>query len=80
MVSTMVDCGTDDDHGKPEPSHCEMGPSYNWTSNHGTQVDDKLLKGVAVDGSHTHWSRPLVVCLVNILVELWMVKEPVETK
>lgn len=77
MVSAVVDGGADDNHGKPEPRHCEVRPSDDRTADHGTKIDNKLLKRVAVDGSHTHRSCPLVVCLVNVLVELWMVKEPV---
>ena len=76
VVPTVVDGGADDDHSKPKPCHCKVRSGHYRTSNHGTKVDNKLLEGVAVDGSHTHWGRPLVMCLVNILVELWMMKEP----
>lgn len=35
-----------------------------------------MLQWVAVNGSDAHWSCPLVMSLVNVSVELWMVKQP----
>lgn len=68
VVATVVYSGADDDHGKPKPCHCKVRSSHYWTSYHRTKVDNKLFKGMAVDGSHTHWSRPLVMCFMNVLV------------
>ena len=71
----MVDGSADDNHSKPKPCHCKVRPGHYWTGNHWTKIDDKVLEWVAVDGSHTHWSRPLVMCFVDVFVELWVVKE-----
>ena len=73
----MVDGSADDNHSKPKPCHCKVRPGHYRTGNHWTKVDDKVLEGVAVDGSHTHWSRPLVMCFVDVLVKLRVVKESV---
>ena len=75
MVAAVVDGSADDNHSEPKPRHGKVRPGHYWTSYHRTKVDDKVLKGVAVDGSHTHRSCPLVMCLMNVLVELWMMKE-----
>ena len=68
VVAAVVDGSADDDHSKPEPAHGKVGPGHYRTGNHWTKVNDKLLQGVAVDGSHTHWSCPLVMRLVDVLV------------
>ena len=38
---------------------------------------NNVLYRVGVDGNYPSWSGPLVVDLVAMLVEFWMVKEPV---
>lgn len=75
MVAAVVDGGADDDHSQPKPGHSKVRPGHYWTGNHWAEIDNKLLEWMAIDRSHAHWSCPLVVCFVDVLIELWMVKK-----
>ena len=46
----------------------------------GPHVGENMLNGVGIDGDDSSWSCPLMVDLVDVLVELWVVKEPVHKK
>lgn len=35
-----------------------------------------MLDRVGIEGDHAYWSRPLVVFLMDFLVQFWVVKEP----
>ena len=53
-----------------------MGAHEEWTKPHWPKVGQNVLDWVSVDGDDASRSSPLVVDLVDVLVELWMVEEP----
>lgn len=55
-------------HVRTEQEHPEEG----WQ-----QVGTYVFQGMTVDGRHGHRSRPLVVLLVDVLVEVSIVEQPV---
>lgn len=74
VVSTVIDSGTDNHQGIPEPGHSQMGPGYDWAKHHWEKVDHKVLQRVTVDRGNSNWSCPLVVGLVNVFVETGVVE------
>ncbi len=49
---------------------CNVGPADEWTEHRPKQVWDDVLKGVSVEGGEGHRGGPLVVLLVDVLVDL----------
>ncbi len=52
-----------------------MRPKRDWSEKGGQEVGGNVLDGVAVDALERHGTRPLVVLLVDVFVEL----EKIET-
>ena len=69
--------GVEDSHGVPQPGDGEMGAHDEWTEPDRPDVGEDVLYGVGVDGDDSSGGSPLVVDLVNVLVEPGMVKQPV---
>ena len=49
---------------------CNVGPADEWTEHWPKQVRDDVLQGVSVEGGEGHGGGPLVVLLVDVLVDL----------
>ena len=54
-----------------------MGAHEEWAKPHRPKVGQNMLDWVSVDGDDASRSSPLMMDLVNVLVELWMVEKPV---
>ena len=76
MVPTVCHSGVEDDHYEPQPGHRDMGPHHNWTKNNGHQVHDDMFKRVAINRGYSDGRNPLVMSLVDVLVEEAMMTEP----
>ena len=50
---------------------------YRTGSNRHT-VGEKVLQRVAIYGGYPHWGCPFMVGLMDVLVELWVMKQPVK--
>lgn len=78
MIATVIDGGRDDHQGKPQPCYGQVRTCYQRPSSYGKHVHHKVLQGIAIYGSHTHWCCPLVMSLVHQLVQLGMVEKPLK--
>ena len=74
VVARVVDGGADDDQGEPQPRHGEVRAHEQRAPHYGSQVDHIVLQRVTVDGGDANWGGPLVVRLMNVLVETRMVE------
>ena len=76
MIATVLHCGVEDHKGKPHPHHNEVGPHDCWSEGDGYKVDQHKLHRVAVHRHYTSRSCPLVVDLVDVLVQQTIVEQP----
>ena len=76
MVTTVIDGSANDDYSYPQPGYSQVRASNDWSTQHRGQVHHIVLSRVAVDGDYTNRSCPLMVCLVNELVETRVVEQP----
>lgn len=53
-----------------------MGAHYYGTHYHRQHVGDHVLDRVGVERDHANGGCPLVVLLMDFLIERWVVKEP----
>lgn len=75
MVATVGDDGDDEDQRKPNGDGGQVGSHDDGTHHRRQHVGDHMLNRMCVEGDHTNGSCPLVVFLVDFLVEFWVVKE-----
>ncbi len=68
MVATVIDGGTDNHHGVPEPRNSQMRPSHNRPKHHGAKIDNKVLQRVAINGGNSNRCRPFMMGLVDVFV------------
>lgn len=61
----------------PDPSELQRPPSEEHAQPKGKYVGDNVLNGVRVDSNDADWGRPLVMLLVDVLIEDWQVKQAV---
>ena len=80
VIATVLHCGVEDHKGKPHPHHNEVGPHDYWSEGDGYKVDQYKLHRMAVDRHYTSGSCPLMVDLVDVLVQQTMMKQPAESK
>lgn len=66
----------DDGDGEPQVGSSDVGPDDEHSEERRQEVTEHVLHWVAVDGGHGHWRSPLVVSLVNVLVQLSPVQQP----
>ena len=59
----------------PEPSQGQVGLHYDWSDYQRQTVAHNMLQGMGVDADNAHWCRPLMMCLVNVLVQHRMMKQ-----
>ena len=76
VVSTVSERCVQDGHGVPQPNHREVRPHQQRAGKNGREVCHDVLDGVAVNGSDGHWSGPLVMDLVDVLVQQRKVDQP----
>ncbi len=74
VIAAVVDGGADNYQGIPYPGHSQMGPSYDWPQHYWGEIDHIVLQWVAVDGGNSNGSCPLVVGLMDVLVETGVVE------
>lgn len=74
MVAAVGDRGVEDGQGVPEPGHGQVGTHEQGTRSEWAQVDNVMLQRVTGDGGDSDGSRPLVVDLVDVLVNTGMVE------
>ena len=77
VVSTVRNSSVKHSHRVPEPGHREVRAHEERTKPHRPNIRQDVLNRVGVDWDYPSRGGPLVVDLVDVLVELWMVKEPV---
>lgn len=80
MVATVSHSGVEQGHRVPEPSDREMGAHDERAEPDRPDVGEDVLNRVGVDRDDAGWSSPLVMDLVNVLVEFWMMKEPASVR
>ena len=78
VVATVGHGGVEDGQAVPEEGHGEVGTHDQRSGTDGHEVDPQVLQRVAVDGDNSHGGRPLVMGLVDPLVEQSMVAQPVK--
>ena len=76
MVPAVAHCGVEDGHTVPQDGHGEVGPHDQRTGKDRHEVHEHVLQRVAVHGDYSDRCRPLVVCLVDVLVEEPVVAQP----
>ena len=77
MVPAVANHSADGCHGVPQPGHGEVRTHDEWTC-HGREEDgDNVLHWVDVQGGHSHRGCPLMVHLVDVLVEVRVMEEPI---
>ena len=54
-----------------------MGPHHQWSQAHRKKINKHVFQRVAIYGNQSYRGRPLVVDLVNVLVDEAVVKESV---
>ena len=77
MVATVGRNGVHYGQGVPDPDYGEVGAHDEGTHPHGPDAREDMLNGVRVHGNDTSGGRPLMVDLVDVLVELRMMEYPV---
>ena len=78
MVATVRDSSVEYGYSVPEPGHWEMRTHDEGTKPDGPNVGENVLNGVGVEWDDAGGSRPLMVDLMDVLVELGVVKKPVQ--
>lgn len=69
VAGVGVESGDDSD-GEPQVGRGDVGADKEHTQERRQQVAEHVLHRVTVDGSHGHRGSPLMVPLVNVLVQL----------
>lgn len=77
MVATVGDGSDGQGQGKPDGDGGQVGTHHYWTHHRRQHVGDHMLDRVSIERGDANGSCPLVMFLVDILVECWVVKEPV---
>ena len=77
MVATVRNSGVCNDKSVPQPDHREVGAHDERPKNSREEVDHEVLQRVAVDGGNSNWSCPLVVGLVDVLVQTRVVEKSI---
>ncbi len=70
----MCHRGVGDSQGVPQPGHGEVRAHEQRTSGKWAEVDDVVLQWVAVYGGDSNGCCPLVVGLMDVLVETGVVE------
>ena len=76
VVASVRHCRGEDCQEVPQPDDREVRPHQDGTQSNGSQVDHIVLQRVTVDGGDANWGGPLVVRLMDVLVETRMVTKP----
>lgn len=69
VVTTVDECGAEEGNDVPQPSRGQVGSNQDWAEGEGSQVDKVVFQWVAVESSHRTWCCPVMVVLVDMLVE-----------
>ena len=80
MVAIVWDSGVEHCYSVPEPGHREVGAHDEGTKPDRQQIGENMLNRVGIDWDDASWSCPLVVDLMDVLIELGMMKEPMHKK
>ena len=75
MVAAVGNSGGHEGQGKPHPGSGQVGPQQQGTQGRWQQVGHHMLHRVGIDGHDANRSSPLVVALVDVLVDAGMVKQ-----
>ena len=78
MVAIMSNSSVEQCYNIPEPGHREVGAHEKGTEPNWPQIGEDVFNRVGIDRDDASWSRPLVVDLVDVLVELGMMKESMQ--
>ena len=76
VVATVGDCGRKKRETEPERGRSDVRTHDQRTCSSGHHVRDDMLDGMCVDGANTNWCLPLVMDLVDMLVEERVVECP----
>ena len=76
VVAGVADHGYRLCHDHPHRSREEVGSHYDWAGDDGQGVRQKVLDGVTIHRCQTDGRGPLVVYLVDSLVEWRVVQQP----
>ena len=76
VVSTVADGRVHNGQSIPQPGDREVGPHDDWPQGYWEVVGENLFHRVAVDGGYSSRCCPLMVRLVNVLVETRVVEKP----
>ena len=80
MVAIVWDGGVEHCYSVPEPGHREVGAHDEGTKPDRQQIGENMLNRVGIDWDDASWSCPLVVDLMDVLIELGVMKEPMHKK
>ena len=74
VVARVGDAGGRQRQAKPEPGGADVGPHEEWAHDGGQQVREDVLHGVGVQADDADRGRPLMVLLVDVLVQARVVQ------
>ena len=74
VVARVGDAGGCQRQAKPEPGGADVRPHEEWAHDGGQQVREDVLHGVGVETDDANRGRPLVVLLVDVLVQARVVQ------
>lgn len=69
MVATVRDCSRHQSQSKPHPGCGDVRSQEDGPKDRRQQVTQNVLHRMGIDGCHSNRSSPLVVHLVNTLIE-----------
>jgi len=75
MVSTVRNGCRYKSQNEEEQSGSKVRAHQQRTEDRRQHVTEDVLNGMSIDGSHTDWCRPFVVYLVNMTVQIRIVKQ-----
>ena len=76
VVATVSHRGGHEGQGEPHPGGGQMGAQQQRPNSRWDQVGQNVLHGVGVDGHYADRGGPLVMALVDPLVEARVVQQP----
>lgn len=74
VVARMSIQCVEDGKSEPEVGSGDMTSSKEHPKEWWYEVGKDMLQRMTIDSSHSYWGCPLVVCFMNILVEIAAVK------